>query len=114
MNNKNSGINVRAIVLINLTNTCNAGPAVSLNGSPRVSPTTAALCASDPFPPYLPVSIFFFALSHAAPPVFIRNANKVPLTVALSKNAPTANGPNIIPTNDGTMTGYNPGIIISF
>jgi len=27
------------------------GPAVSLNGSPTVSPITAALCASEPFPP---------------------------------------------------------------
>jgi hypothetical protein len=27
------------------------GPAVSLNGSPTVSPTTAALCPSEPFPP---------------------------------------------------------------
>jgi hypothetical protein len=28
-----------------------AGPAVSLNGSPTVSPMTAALCVSEPFPP---------------------------------------------------------------
>jgi hypothetical protein len=28
-----------------------AGPAVSLYGSPTVSPVTAAACASDPFPP---------------------------------------------------------------
>jgi hypothetical protein len=27
------------------------GPAVSLKGSPTVSPMTAALCASLPFPP---------------------------------------------------------------
>ena len=27
------------------------GPEVSLNGSPTVSPTTPALCASDPLPP---------------------------------------------------------------
>ena len=37
------------------------GPAVSLNGSPTVSPTTAALCASLPFPPCAPLSINFFA-----------------------------------------------------
>src|SRR3989337_2711951 len=29
----------------------NEGPAVSLKGSPTVSPTTAALCASEPLPP---------------------------------------------------------------
>ena len=28
-----------------------AGPEVSLKGSPTVSPTTAALCGSDPLPP---------------------------------------------------------------
>lgn len=33
------------------------GPDVSLKGSPTVSPTTAALCVSEPFPP-----TFHFAL----------------------------------------------------
>ena len=28
-----------------------AGPAVSLNGSPTVSPITVAACASEPLPP---------------------------------------------------------------
>jgi hypothetical protein len=28
-----------------------AGPAVSLNGSPTVSPVTDAACASEPLPP---------------------------------------------------------------
>ena len=35
---------------INLINIFNEGPEVSLNGSPTVSPTTDALCASDPLP----------------------------------------------------------------
>ena len=34
-----------------LINMFSDGPAVSLNGSPTVSPTTAALWAEDPFPP---------------------------------------------------------------
>ena len=34
---------------INLINIFSEGPDVSLNGSPTVSPTTDALCASDPF-----------------------------------------------------------------
>ena len=38
------------------------GPLVSLNGSPTVSPTTAALCASEPLPPKFPASIYFFSL----------------------------------------------------
>mmetsp|Transcript_12780 Transcript_12780/g.26391 ORF Transcript_12780/g.26391 Transcript_12780/m.26391 type:complete len:203 (+) Transcript_12780:202-810(+) len=47
--------------------TWSAGPAVSLHGSPTVSPVTAALCASLPLPPCLPVSTSFFALSQAPP-----------------------------------------------
>ena len=49
-----------------------AGPAVSLNGSPTVSPMTAALWASEPLPPRLPSSMYFLALSQA-PPEFDRN-----------------------------------------
>ena len=37
------------------------GPEVSLNGSPMVSPTTAALCASEPLPPNAPASMNFLA-----------------------------------------------------
>ena len=45
-----------------------AGPAVSLYGSPTVSPVTPAACASEPLPPYRPSSIVFLALSQAPPP----------------------------------------------
>src|SRR5262249_2946119 len=38
---------ILVILIIGLT----AGPAVSLYGSPTVSPVTAALCGSEPFPP---------------------------------------------------------------
>jgi len=48
-----------AILIIGLI----AGPAVSLYGSPTVSPVTAAAWASEPLPPYRPSSIVFFALS---------------------------------------------------
>lgn len=44
-----NGAITKATTLINLTRIFNDGPAVSLNGSPTVSPTTAALCASEPF-----------------------------------------------------------------
>ena len=47
-----------------------AGPLVSLVGSPTVSPITPASCASDPFPPWFPSSIYFFALSAAPPKLF--------------------------------------------
>ena len=52
---------------ITLISGLSAGPAVSLNGSPTVSPMTAALWASEPLPPSWPSSMYFLALSHAPP-----------------------------------------------
>jgi hypothetical protein len=46
-----SGPNRLATKHITVMRVFKDGPAVSLNGSPTVSPTTAALCASEPFPP---------------------------------------------------------------
>ena len=48
---KNRGANTRDTIVISLIRMLMDGPEVSLNGSPTVSPTTAALCASLPFPP---------------------------------------------------------------
>ena len=56
---------------ITLISGLSAGPAVSLNGSPTVSPMTAALCGSEPLPPWWPSSMYFLALSHA-PPALLR------------------------------------------
>jgi hypothetical protein len=52
---------------ITLISGFSAGPAVSLNGSPTVSPMTAALWASLPLPPWWPSSMYFLALSQAPP-----------------------------------------------
>src|SRR6202040_940408 len=60
-----SGTIISATILMILISGFTAGPAVSLYGSPTVSPVTAALCASDPLPPWWPSSMYFFALSHA-------------------------------------------------
>src|SRR5438067_12892701 len=46
-----SGTIINATMLMILMSGLTAGPAVSLYGSPTVSPVTAALCASDPLPP---------------------------------------------------------------
>jgi hypothetical protein len=46
-----SGTIISATMLMILISGFTAGPAVSLYGSPTVSPVTAALCASDPLPP---------------------------------------------------------------
>jgi len=63
----------RLNIAINLTRILRDGPEVSFNGSPTVSPITAALCSSDPFfltTPSItnyPDSIYFLALSQAPP-----------------------------------------------
>src|SRR5207247_3813994 len=67
-----------------------AGPAVSLLGSPTVSPVTEALCASEPFPPSWPSSMYFLALSQAAPPLVICRARKSPVMMAPSSIPPSA------------------------
>ena len=69
------------------------GPAVSLKGSPTVSPTTAALWASDFLPPYLPVSIHFLALSQAPPPLFMSMAMRMPVMVPTMSRPATAVAP---------------------
>src|SRR3546814_1415549 len=65
-----------ATILVILIIGFTAGPAVSLYGSPTVSPVTAALWASLPLPPWLPSSIYFLALSHAPPPEVIEIATR--------------------------------------
>ena len=60
-----SGAITKLTIAITLIRIFIDGPEVSLNGSPTVSPTTVAACVSDPFPPKLPFSTYFFALSQA-------------------------------------------------
>ncbi len=49
--NYSNGTISNATMLMILISGFTAGPAVSLYGSPTVSPVTAALCASEPLPP---------------------------------------------------------------
>ena len=85
------------------------GPAVSLNGSPTVSPTTAALCASEPGPPNLPVSIYFLALSHSPPAFAISRAKITPVKIAPPKKPPSASGPSTKPITSGSPTARKAG-----
>src|SRR5438132_3232996 len=62
------------IVDKSLTRMCSDGPAVSLNGSPTVSPTTAALLGALPFPPSLPAAVNVFVVSHTLRQVFWKRA----------------------------------------
>ncbi len=100
-----------AIILIKIFRD---GPEVSLKGSPTVSPTIAALCASEPLPPKLPFSIYFLALSQAPPALAIITAIKKPLTVAPAKRPPRAAGPIKKPTAVGVAIVRRPGTIIFF
>ena len=102
-----------ATMLMILISGLTAGPAVSLYGSPTVSPVTAALCASEPLPPWWPSSMYFLALSHAPPPVVIEIATKSPVTIVPISTPPSAAGPRMTPTRIGTSTGSSDGIIIS-
>ena len=121
-----SGTRTSVIVERSLIKMWIEGPAVSLQGSPTVSPVTAALWASLPFPPYLPVSMYFFALSHAPPPLLKKRAIKIPVLVANIRNPANASAPskglslyeptilNITPTQIGERTERRPGLIICF
>ena len=117
------GTMTKVIVETNLIKIWIDGPAVSLQGSPTVSPVTAAICSYDFFLPWY--SIYFFVLSQAPPALFKNNAINIPVAVVNIKNEQTALGPNngcseitpmylkIIDTKIGDRTESNPGFIIS-
>src|SRR5205814_8520378 len=92
-----------------------AGPAVSLYGSPTVSPVTAAAWAKEPLPPRFPSSINFFALSQAAPPDVIAIAMNNPVTIVPTSSPPSTTAPSglIIATAITATNGSNAGTIIS-
>src|SRR5579862_9135904 len=85
-----------------------AGPAVSLYGSPTVSPVTAAAWASEPLPPYSPSSISFFALSQAPPPAVIAIARNKPVTIVPISRPPSIRA-LMIPTTIGNAIGIAAG-----
>ena len=99
--------------------TCRLGPAVSLNGSPTVSPTTAAACAGVPLPmtwPFSsfssPDSMYFFALSQAPPPLFSTVAKITPAIVPTMSSAASASAFSTTPTAIGASTASRPGAIM--
>lgn len=99
-------------IVVSLIRMLIAGPDVSLNGSPTVSPTTAALWQSLPFPPWEPLSMYFFALSHAPPELAIMMASTKPVTVFPARSPATPLTPRIRPTTTGTITAIRAGAII--
>src|SRR6478672_4419110 len=113
VDHQSNGTSSSATMLMILISGLIAGPAVSLYGSPTVSPVTAALCASEPLPPKLPSSMYFLALSHAPPPVVIEIATNSPVTIVPISRPPSAFGPSSRPTTTGTATGSSDGTTIS-
>src|SRR5688572_3786317 len=117
----NNGTNNNATMLMILIKGLIAGPAVSLYGSPTVSPVTAALWVSEPLPPKLPSSMYFLALSHAPPPVHIEIATNRPVTIVPISTPPSALMPAPGPISQfmtiastiGTRIGRSEGTIIS-
>ncbi len=67
-----------ATMLMSLIRMFRLGPAVSLKGSPTVSPMTAALWAGEPLPPKFPSSMYFLALSQAPPALAMNTARTKP------------------------------------
>ena len=96
------------------------GPDVSFNGSPTVSPVTAALCSKLPLPLTYPcssinspLSIYFLVLSQAPPVLLIDIASYTPLKRAPGKRPATNIGWNTTPKNIGVKITNRPGNIIS-
>ena len=79
-----------------------------------MSPTTTALCTSEPFPPRLPFSTNFFALSQAPPALAMVSANRTQPSRAPPSIPPSAAGPSKNPTTGGAPTASTPGAIIRF
>jgi len=91
-----------------------AGPAVSLKGSPTVSPTTVALWTSVPLPPRKPSSTFFLALSQLAPALAMKTASNCPVRMVPARNPPSAPASSPNPTINGANTARMPGPSNSF
>lgn len=86
------GTMTKVIVETSLIRICKDGPAVSLQGSPTVSPVTAARCTWVFLSPC--DSQYFLVLSQAPPPLFKNNAMSMPVAVVNMRNAHTALGPS--------------------
>merc|ERR1711957_338591 len=88
----NIGPKTRIVVDIVVMMTCSEGPAVSLKGSPTVSPVTAAWCCKVFFSPL--DSINFLALSHAPPALSNIIAMVRPVSVPNNRKPATHSTPN--------------------
>ena len=90
------------------------GPAVSLKGSPTVSPVTDALGASEPLHPWAPPSMYYGALSQAPPAMDMNKAMSTPLEVTPARTPPSMMGlRSTRPKNTGVSSASRAGTTIS-
>ena len=125
---------IKEVMADNLIRMLIDGPEVSFNGSPTVSPQTAALCSSVEFPSLsflvnlngssflsewsgfleklLPFSIYFLVLSQAPPVLENEKAIYTPDTMIPAKSPLTASGPKKRPVKKGVKRTKSPGATI--
>mmetsp|Transcript_33142 Transcript_33142/g.55544 ORF Transcript_33142/g.55544 Transcript_33142/m.55544 type:complete len:285 (-) Transcript_33142:1557-2411(-) len=108
---RTKGAMVRDTIDISLIKMFNAGPEVSLNGSPTVSPTTHALPCSVFLMPSFSQS--FLPLSQAPPALDMVMATMHPEVMAPVSMPTRQRGPTRKPTASGASTAYAPGASIS-
>merc|ERR1712226_126092 len=107
----------RLMMAVSFITMFNAGPEVSFNGSPTVSPVTEFLWASEPFlnsGPKPPAEMYFFELSQAPPVLLILIANCTLDTRAPESIPAQAFLPKPKPATSGLRMTRAPGAIISF
>ena len=75
-----------AVMFVSFIYMLSDGPATSFNGSPTVSPTTAAVCVGVPFIQNPCASMLFLALSQRPPPYVKNDASKAAVHVAPSNH----------------------------
>jgi hypothetical protein len=103
-----------AVMFVSFIQILSEGPATSFNGSPTVSPTTAAACAEVPFTQNPLDSILFLVLSHNAPPNVKKDARSAAEHVPPHSRSPSACGLSTRPTRIGDARVSKVGKIIFF
>merc|ERR1719188_2608632 len=108
--------NTRLMMAVNFMTMFKAGPEVSFNGSPTVSPVTEFLCASEPFTnslPSPPAEMYFLELSQAPPELLMEMASCTLETSAPERRPAQAFFPKPSPATSGLKITSAPGAIIS-
>ena len=107
-----SGAISSATRFITLINGFSAGPAVSLNGSPTVSPITAALWDSL-LASVVPLLDELLRVVPRTPELDSITASSWPVRIEPARNAPRPSAPRKNPAITGLSTARSPGVVSS-